>query len=192
MFHDVSGVARSVFWALLAVYWISESIMLRRRRAGREEDDDRGSTRWLAILFPLSWWSAVALIWAVPQAAFGNATIFSVGLLIMAAAQLLRWWSVATLGRLFTVNVAIRTDHRLIESGPYRSVRHPAYTAILLFHLGSALCFGNALSLVALMVPSTIALLKRMRVEEAVLESGLGQPYREYMARTKRLIPGLY
>jgi protein-S-isoprenylcysteine O-methyltransferase len=192
VFHDVSSAAQSAFWVLFAIYWIWESIMLQRMRAGAGEVDDRGSSRWLQILIPLSWWSAVALIWAVPQAAFGNATIFDVGLAIMAAGQLLRWWSVATLGRLFTINVAIRSGHRLIESGPYRYLRHPSYTAILLFHLGAALCFGNALSLVAMMVPTTVALLNRMRVEDRVLVAGLGEPYRQYMARTKRLIPGLY
>jgi protein-S-isoprenylcysteine O-methyltransferase len=104
----------------------------------------------------------------------------------------LRWWSVATLGRLFTVNVAIREGHQLIDSGPYRYVRHPAYTAILLVHLGAALCFCNVLSLIVLTVPTTLALLHRIRVEEDVLQSGLGYTYSEYMRRTKRLVPALY
>jgi len=50
----------------------------------------------------------------------------------------------------------------------------------------------NALSLIALTVPTTLALLNRIRVEEDVLRSGLGDRYREYMSRIKRLIPGLY
>jgi protein-S-isoprenylcysteine O-methyltransferase len=110
----------------------------------------------------------------------------------MGAGQLLRWWSVATLGRLFTINVAIRSGHRLVDSGPYRHMRHPAYTAILLVHVGAALCLGNVLSALALIVPITAVLLNRIRVEEDVLASGLGQPYRDYMSRTKRLIPGVY
>jgi protein-S-isoprenylcysteine O-methyltransferase len=110
----------------------------------------------------------------------------------MVVGQLLRWWSMATLGRLFTVYVAIRDGHHVVQSGPYRYIRHPSYTAILLVHLGAALCFGNALSAIALLVPVALALGYRMQVEEAALVEALGPSYREYMTRTKRLVPGLY
>jgi protein-S-isoprenylcysteine O-methyltransferase Ste14 len=99
---------------------------------------------------------------------------------------------VVTLGRFFTINVAIRPDHRVVDWGPYRLVRHPAYSAVLLVHLGAALCLGSVLSLIMLTVPLMVVLVYRMQVEEDVLAAGLGQAYRDYMARTKRLIPGVY
>ena len=192
LWYFLSTEAKIAFAVLFSIYWISETIISRCMRAGSQDhNEDRGSLRLLAILMPLSWLIAPALV-VVPQTSFGNPTVFIAGLALMIAGQLLRWWSIATLGGLFTVNVAIRAGHRLIESGPYRFVRHPAYTAILLFHLGTALCLGNVLSLIVLTVPVTAGLLNRMRVEEDVLASGLGQTYREYMNRTKRLIPGLY
>jgi protein-S-isoprenylcysteine O-methyltransferase len=188
----LSSQAKTAFVALFALYWISETAIAMRMRAGRRDRaDDRGSLRLLAIVFPLSWWVGVACLW-LPHLAIGSIALFRVGLSVMIVGVLLRWWSIATLGRLFTVNVAIREGHELIDWGPYRYVRHPSYTAILLVHLGAALCFGNALTLVMLTVPTTLALLNRVRVEEAVLQSGLGDRYRKYMARTKRLIPGLY
>jgi protein-S-isoprenylcysteine O-methyltransferase len=188
----LSSQAKTTFVVLFALYWISETIIAVCMRAGRRDrTDDRGSLRLLAIVFPLSWWIGIAFIW-LPQLAIGSVAMFRAGLIVMVAGQLLRWWSIATLGRLFTVNVAIREGHQLVENGPYRYVRHPSYTAILLVHLGAALCFGNVLTLVMLTVPTTWALLNRVRVEEVVLQSGLGDRYREYMARTKRLIPGLY
>jgi protein-S-isoprenylcysteine O-methyltransferase Ste14 len=128
----------------------------------------------------------------VPWAFFGNAALYRVGLVVICAGLLLRWWSIATLGRLFTVNVAIRAEHHLIDTGPYHFVRHPSYTASLLVHLGTAVCVGNVLSLLALTVPLLGTLVNRMRVEEDVLITGLGQAYRDYIARTKRLIPGIY
>lgn len=193
MFSFVSSQSKIAFAALFSIYWISEIFVGRRMRAGHQDrTDDRGSLRLLAIVFPLCWWLGIAIIWAVPQASIRSGAIFAAGLFIMVAGQLLRWWSIATLGRLFTINVAIRDGHQLVESGPYHYVRHPSYTAILLFCLGAGLCFGNVLSLVALIVPTTVALLNRIRVEEDVLQSGLGDVYRNYMARTKRLIPGLY
>jgi protein-S-isoprenylcysteine O-methyltransferase len=188
----LSPEAKTVFVVLFAIYWISETVIAIRMRAGRRDRaDDRGSLRLLAIVFPISWWVGIAVIW-VPHVSIGSLTLFRAGLVVMIAGQLLRWWSIATLGRLFTVNVAIREGHELIDGGPYRYVRHPAYTAILLVHLGAALCLGNALTLIVLIVPTTLALLNRVRVEESVLLSGLGDRYREYMTRTRRLIPGLY
>jgi len=59
-------------------------------------------------------------------------------------------------------------------------------------HLGTSLCLGSVLSLLALTVPLLATLVYRMRVEEQVLLAGLGTVYRDYIARTKRLIPGIY
>jgi len=192
-FFLLSSEAKDAFWALLATYWISESLIGLRMRAGRKDrTDDRGSLRLIAIVYPVCWWIGIAAVWLVPRASIGSNALFGAGLLIMISGQLLRWWSVATLGRLFTVNVAIREGHRLVDSGPYRYVRHPSYTAILLFHLGAALCLCNLLSLLALTVPTTAALLNRVRVEEDVLLAGLGETYRDYMSRTRKLIPRLY
>jgi protein-S-isoprenylcysteine O-methyltransferase len=187
----VGHEAKVIFWVLLTIYWVSESIVVRRMRAGGPDKvDDRGSLRLLALVFPLSWWSAIALAWVAP-ASFRSTGVYYAGLVCMVAGQVLRSWSIALLGRLFTVNVAVREGHRLIESGPYRILRHPSYTAILLVHLGIGLCMGNALSVVALVVPITMVLINRIRVEEDVLVSGL-ESYREYVRRTYRLIPGIY
>lgn len=184
--------ARSVFGALIAVFWVSEWLLFARLQPGRQDrHEDRGSGRWLAVAFPLAWGSAIALL-RVHQADFGSVAATSAGLALMVIGQLLRWWSMACLGRLFTVYVAIRDGHRLVQVGPYRYIRHPSYTAILLVHLGAALCFGNALSAIALLVPVSLALANRMRIEEAVLTEALGHAYREYMAHTKRLVPGVY
>lgn len=183
---------RHVFMALIILYWVSEWLLSLRMRAGRDDRiEDRGSLRWLTIAFPLAWVGALVLV-GVRQANYGSPATFSAGLVVMVVGQLLRWWSMATLGRLFTINVAIRRGHHVIESGPYRFVRHPSYSAILLVHIGAALCLGNVLSDIALLVPVAASLAYRMRVEEHVLCSALGTDYRQYMVRTKRLVPGLY
>jgi protein-S-isoprenylcysteine O-methyltransferase Ste14 len=183
---------QTVFWTLLAVYFVAETLFLVRLRSGRgDHADDRGSSRLLALLFPAAWTSAFVLS-SFTRYSFNSVWVIREGLLLMCVSLLLRWWSIATLGRLFTVNVAIREDHRVIDSGPYRWVRHPSYTAILLFHLGAALALDNALSVLGIMLPAAIALLNRMRIEENVLLTSLGDSYRAYMQRTKRLIPAIY
>lgn len=187
------GIAgRQVFIALIILYWGSEWLLSLRMRAGRgDRIEDRGSLRWISIAFPLAWVGAIVL-GGVRPATYGTVATFSAGLAVMVVGQILRWWSMATLGRLFTINVAIRSGHHVIESGPYRYVRHPSYSAILLVHIGAALCFGNALSGIALLVPVAASLAYRMRVEEQLLCAALGTAYQQYMARTKRLVPGLY
>jgi len=61
------------------------------------------------------------------------------GLAIFIAALIPRWYSIIQFARFFTVNVAIVEDHQLIESGPYRWVRHPSYTGALWHFLSSVL-----------------------------------------------------
>jgi protein-S-isoprenylcysteine O-methyltransferase len=96
------------------------------------------------------------------------------------------------LGRYFTVDVSISAEHKLIDSGPYRHIRHPTYTGALLAFLGLGLCFGNWLSILFLTLPIIAAFLWRIRIEERVLLHGLGQNYRAYVERTSRLIPFVY
>ena len=104
----------------------------------------------------------------------------------------LRWYSIIRLGRLFTMNVAIADDHHLIDFGPYRLVRHPSYAGSLLGVLGFSLSFTNWASLVIIFAPVCAVMLWRIHIEEAVLIGALGEKYRSYMRRTKRLIPWIY
>ncbi len=103
----------------------------------------------------------------------------------------LRWAAILTLGRFFTANIAIHEDQPVITTGPYRYVRHPSYTGLLLAFLGLGVFFGSWLSLVVLMIPITLAVIHRIRLEESVLVNALGPAYAAYCARTKRLIPGI-
>ena len=93
---------------------------------------------------------------------------------------------------LWIVIVAIAAGHRLIDTGPYRFVRHPSYTGALMAFLGLALCLANWVSLAVMLIPVLLVFLRRMHVEEDALLQALGNQYRDYMQRTKRLIPAVY
>ena len=177
------------------VYFLSELGLQMFRRASRAQAQgkDGGSSRllWWAVgpTVGIAWWLAFA--W--PAARIGNilgAGIVGVALFIVGLA--LRWYSIFYLGRFFTVNVAIASDHRLIDTGPYRRIRHPSYTGALLEFLGLGLCLYNWASVLVLMGGTLLAFGYRIRVEEAALAQGLGEDYRGYMRRTKRLLPGVY
>ncbi len=117
---------------------------------------------------------------------------FQVGCALFVLGLILRWYAIIYLGRFFTTNVAIAKDHSLIDSGPYRFIRHPSYTGDLLITLGFALIFTNWASLLIIFVPCCAAMLWRIRVEESVLLAALGEHYQNYMQRTKRLVPLIY
>jgi protein-S-isoprenylcysteine O-methyltransferase len=109
-----------------------------------------------------------------------------------AAGLVLRWWAIVTLGRFFTVDVVVEKDHELVERGPFRWVRHPSYTGVLVAFLGWAMTLENWVAMAVVLVPIFIAFVRRMNVEEEALSRALGECYRAYMKRTKRLLPFIY
>src|SRR5215216_7825468 len=88
------------------------------------------------------------------------------------------------------------TGHVVVDQvatrGPYRWVRHPSYTGLLLIALGFGLGVGNWLSLAICAVIPLVGLVPRIAVEEAELARVLGDPYRSYQKATRRLVPGLW
>ena len=115
---------------------------------------------------------------------------FGVGIALGVAGLGLRLYAIRVLGKFFTVTIGTRSDQRVIESGPYRFIRHPSYSGALIVLFGAALTFTNWLSLLAI-VPPFVGYAYRI-AEEAVLKNDLGDDYREYCRRTERLIPFLY
>ena len=185
----------SVATILGLAYALSEAGLglKKRARADSSRSEDRGSLRliWIVIF------ASVALAFAapnvLPSAGTGAAPLLRhLGIAVFAAGLAVRWYSIVHLGRFFTVNVAIASDHLLIDTGPYRYVRHPSYTGALMAFLGLAMCLANWLSLLLMMIPVLAAFLWRMHVEESALLQAFGDRYREYMNRTKRLIPAVY
>jgi protein-S-isoprenylcysteine O-methyltransferase Ste14 len=114
------------------------------------------------------------------------------GVSIIAAGAALRIWAVVTLGRFFKITVTIQPDHHVVDIGPYRHLRHPSYTGLLLIFAGVGIAFGNWLSVLALVAFPLAGILIRIRVEEAALTAALGESYAAYAARTDRLIPGVW
>jgi len=86
----------------------------------------------------------------------------------------------------------IKDDHRLVQNGLYRYLRHPAYAGALLAHLGLGLSFSNWISLGCSVLPFIFAASYRIRVEERALVEAFGEAYVNYSRRTRRLIPRVY
>lgn len=173
-------------------YGISELALLIFKRSRTDEGPvDSGSLKTLWIVIILSIVASGAVAVALPPLRLPRA-VYPCGVALFAAGLALRWYAILYLGRFFTVNVAIQEGHRVIDSGPYRFIRHPSYAGALLAFVGYGLCLLNAVALAVLMIPITGAFLNRIRIEEAVLAESLRQPYETYRSRTKRLVPFIY
>ncbi len=116
----------------------------------------------------------------------------ALGFVVLALGLALRAWAAHELGRFFRFTVVVQADHRVVDTGPYRLVRHPSYTGLLMIELGLGIELGTWLSIAACLLPPLIAFAIRLRHEEKILISELGEPYRVYMARTHRLVPGVW
>lgn len=114
---------------------------------------------------------------------------FWLGLAAMIAGGLLRRHCQRMLGSSFTGAVIVTAGHAVVERGAYRYVRHPSYTAALIIYFGIGTALGNWISLVALLAVICAAFLYRVSVEERALTDVIGDPYREYVQRTKRFVP---
>jgi len=105
---------------------------------------------------------------------------------------LLRWYAIVYLGRLFTLDVAIAEDHRVIDSGPHRYLRRPSYTGWLLTYIGLGIGLANWVAPLVISGPTTLAILQRLRIEQRALTASPGESYRRYADRTARLVPFIY
>jgi protein-S-isoprenylcysteine O-methyltransferase Ste14 len=181
------------FWAVFVLWNGAELILNTRRQSATADARDRGSFTVLVLILGIAFSLAFAFALLLPGAAIASAArpLFIVGICCVLAGTALRWYAVATLGRYFTVNVATQAAQPVIDFGPYRYIRHPAYAGSLLALLGFALALGNWAGVLAMLILPGGAFSYRIAVEEATLLSALGEPYARYMRHTWRLIPGL-
>ena len=174
--------------------WVLLELSLRVR----ERVQSKGGTaqdRATRILIAAALASAIALASLAAQMAPSleiAGPYRALGLVVMWLGLAIRVWAVAALGRAFRTTVEVDADQAVVSRGPYRWVRHPSYTGLLLIVAGFGLALGNWLALAACVALPLPALLRRIHVEEAELTRVLGEPYRAYQTRTKRLIPGLW
>lgn len=174
----------------------SEMGLARWRRASQIADTRKQDGSSLRVLWIVTMTAITLGIWLAaagigPRLPMHGAWTW-IGLGIFAVGTALRWWAIFYLGRFFTVDVALAADHRVVDTGPYRLVRHPSYSGLLMQFTGMALALGNESSLAVILLPISCALLYRIHVEEAALRGGLGETYASYMRRTKRLVPWMF
>ncbi len=182
-------------WTGLYWCWVGSEIVLavwHRTVRGEGDIQDRGSQLILwAVVIP-SMTICEVIRRTLPPNLPGDRWLGPISLALLIAGLAVRWTAIVSLGKAFSVNVAIRESQEMYRGGLYRLVRHPSYSGMLLIFLAVGLVSRNWLGLAVALVPTTAALLYRIQVEERALVTAFGDNYRSYANETKRLIPGVF
>ena len=151
-----------------------------------------------AVLLILAWVGFfVPLIWiASPAFSFAEYPLRSGPLFLGAVCFAIGLWlfyrSHADLGTNWSITLEVREQHRLITQGVYRRVRHPMYSALVLYSVGQALVIPNWVAGPSNLIAFAVLFALRVRAEERMMVEQFSDEYAAYTARTKRLVPGVW
>jgi protein-S-isoprenylcysteine O-methyltransferase Ste14 len=136
----------------------------------------------------LEWWQPGLLV--RPMATPPHELLSTAGLCLLYLGFLVTFWARTTLGGNWSGRITIKENHELVNRGPYRFVRHPIYTGVLLALLGTALVFADLLwGLIFAALVWGFAI--KARIEESYMREQFGSRYEEYRRHTGFLLPRL-
>jgi protein-S-isoprenylcysteine O-methyltransferase Ste14 len=183
-------IVASAIWIFAEVY-----LVFRDNTRGKGKTIiDRRTRNYNFISLIISISSAAIISW-IPLFQFnrrGTSIVFWIGILIICLGLFLRYWSIHILGKYFSTTIELEESQKIIQKGPYKWIRHPSYSGIILFCIGYGLAVQNWLSLIIAIFLPAIALLYRIKIEEETLVKGIGTEYEIYQKKTKKLIPGIW
>jgi protein-S-isoprenylcysteine O-methyltransferase Ste14 len=188
---DMAAALFTFVYFLIILTEIIGGIMVPRvRRHGTEiKKKERGSGRLISVSVVVSF--IVAFSFALSGITLMPSWVFYLGIVVVILGMIVRQWSIAVLGRFFSPTIGVQEGQKIVDRGPYRLVRHPSYTGILLILVGVGLAFQSLAAILVILFMFSVAYGYRMSEEEKVLVLELGEEYVKYMKRTKRLIPYL-
>jgi protein-S-isoprenylcysteine O-methyltransferase Ste14 len=190
-YFDTNHVAGLLFAVILPAWGMME--LSQRSNVHREGGTKVGGKAWRIVMLACVIASvAVANLTprVFPAAAIRPAPVAcAAGVVILLAGLVLRGWSFKVLGQYFTHTVMVSSDQPVITAGPYRVLRHPSYTGVLLAVIGIGLASANWADLAGVLFLMLTPLLWRIHVEEKALNATVGDRYRTYAAHHKRLVP---
>jgi protein-S-isoprenylcysteine O-methyltransferase Ste14 len=176
------------FWIVLSVYWAVSA--LRQKPTKKEEH----FTERLQHLVPVM---IAFLLLSRSDASYGrfgmrfvpeSGTLNLFGLALAGAGVAFAIWARWHLGRNWSAVVSIREDHDLISTGPYRTVRHPIYTGLLVAIMGTVLIVGEFRAPIAFAIALASFYLKA-RKEDAWLAREFGETFESHAKRTGMFLP---
>lgn len=181
-------------WVLIGVGMLASLTQPAYRPIDRDAPpEDRGTSSQIVWTVYITQALGVfeAVFFRYPQSFVWDA-FTTTALLLAIAGALFRAWAVATLGNYFTWHVRVQKGQTVISSGPYRFVRHPSYTGALVLYVCTMLVLKAWIAAALVLIFLTAAFVRRIRYEEGLLISALGDDYVSYSRNLKRLVPALW
>jgi protein-S-isoprenylcysteine O-methyltransferase Ste14 len=185
------AVLISAFWLLWALYWLVSARSLKPIR-------QRESLTSRLTFFVVMLLAAALLLaghhrvhWLQAQWIGGGWTRYWVAVALVVAGLSFSVWARRTLGGNWSGTVSVKVDHELVQTGPYRRIRHPIYTGLLLAVFGSGLAAGRLYGMAAFLLVA-LALWWRLRIEERWMAAEFGQRYEGYRRSSWALIPFVF
>ncbi len=164
----------------------------QRRKSNVTTSRDKGSLWLLYCLITIGY----ALSFSIGATKTGRIyhwnTFFALGMTLFVIGLVIRIHSILTLKQFFTYSIAKVESHKIVETGLYKFIRHPGYLGQLIIFIGISVSISNWLSILVMMIPVSLGFLYRIKVEEKFMIDQLGEDYKNYQERTKRIIPMLY
>ena len=187
-----------IIWAIGCVaYFIIRYPRMRRSRKTPivQRHDSRRETLLVGISYTGLFF--IPLFYSITdQPKFANYTFYPVqawiGLFTLIAAMALLYRTHRDLGRLWSMTLELRGEHKLVTYGVYKSLRHPMYSAFWLWAVSQAFLLPNWVAGLAGLVGFGVLFFARVNREERMMVEKFGDEYRAYMARTRRIIPRIY
>jgi len=175
-------------WIAFLIYWMAMSlgnkrVVRRQSLAGRMVQFAVGG-----LAFVLLWGRIFQTGPLAHRIIPPNVVWIALGLALTCAGIVFAVWARITLGKNWSGIVTVKQDHQLIRTGPYRLVRHPIYSGLLLAILGTAVSLGKVRSFLAVGVILAGWWLK-WRAEENFMVQEFGEQYEQYRRETPALIP---
>jgi protein-S-isoprenylcysteine O-methyltransferase Ste14 len=186
---DISSAGVAYLWTALWIVWLVSALMAKRSVqrqtiASRLEQTILVTTAFF-LLFDRRLWPHWLRQRVLPD---GDTALLWIGLVLTAAgvgfAIVARFW----IGRNWSGTITIKEQHELIQSGPYRIVRHPIYTGLLLAYLSTAIVHGELRGFVGFVL-LLLGFGLKLRMEETFMVQQFGNAYLDYKRRVKALVP---
>lgn len=183
-----------VYLGSVALIWMQPDTNYNPLRKKEEPASDRNSKLAIAMAFYVS--TLVSVVFFIMRPApiedpLRPLALYS-GVLILILGVLIRVWGIRVLGRMFTTEVQIVDNHSLVETGPYKWIRHPTYLGALLMLLSTPILLTQWMVVPVVLLLGVVAFIYRIAVEEEVLVINLGDQYKTYQLRTRKIIPFIY
>jgi protein-S-isoprenylcysteine O-methyltransferase Ste14 len=175
-------------WLPLCAVWLAAALKVKRPAYTERPDSRIGHVLTIAIAMALLFSGRVRAGILGMRVVPPSGAAAAIALALTAAGILLALWARLYLGTNWSAIVAIKQDHSLVRTGPYRLVRHPIYAGILTGMLGNAIGFGEAGCFLGVAI-AFAAFLAKARLEDTFLDGRFGAAHRLYRRQVKSLIP---